>query len=209
MVMESYSKEVVEQGFEQDRRDYWKMRDELLLRYSGKWVAVHKGRIVAIGDDPLSIMEQALSEDGYAYTNKVGEEDKIVIRQRRVSFPYDHTYSPTPIPRITATLHNFTQTKSKTVKDAIPDIGADMTCLPPDDCQDLDLFFFPYYSGVSHPFGGVSRQVRFYAARVEINGGMYNAIVEPVTEQERLVGREVLNQTRVTFDGPARLTTFD
>ncbi|MBI2089920.1 MAG: hypothetical protein HYT78_14480 [Deltaproteobacteria bacterium] len=100
--MKSYPREVVEQGFEHDRQDYWAMRDDLLAKYRGKWVAVHKGRVVGAGDDLLSIMEQALAEDGYAYTNKVGEEDKIVIRQRRVSFPYDGAYSPTPIPRITA-----------------------------------------------------------------------------------------------------------
>ncbi|MCI0424120.1 MAG: DUF5678 domain-containing protein [Acidobacteria bacterium] len=207
--MKNHLREAVEQGFEQDRQDYWAMRDELLAQYASKWVAVHKGRVVAVGDDPLAIMEQALAEDGYAYTNKVGEEDKIVVRQRRVSFPYDNTYAPTPLPRITAVLHNFPQTKSKTVTDAIPDIGADVSCLPADDCQDLDLFLFPYYSGISHPFGGVSRQVTFYVARVEIDGKVYNAIVEPVTESERLVGRDVLNQTKVTFDGPSRLATFD
>jgi hypothetical protein len=81
--------------------------------------------------------------------------------------------------------------------------------LPIADCQDLDLFLFPYYSGVSHPFGGVSHQVTFYGAKVEINGSIYVAIVEPTTEHERLVGREVLNQAKVTFDGPSRTTTFD
>lgn len=207
--MNSQRKEAVEKGFEQDRRDYWALRDELLRKYAGKWVAVHKGRVVAAGDDPLSIMEQALSEDGYAYTNRVGEEDKIVIRQRRVLFPYDDTYSPTALPRISATLHNFPQTKSKTVTDAIPDTGADVTCLPADDCQELELFLFPYYTGISHPFGGTRRQVTFYVARVEIDGKIYNAIVEPVTERERLVGRDVLNQTKLTFDGPALTTVFD
>lgn len=176
------------------------MRERLLARYAGKWVAVHNGQVVAVGNDPLSIMAQALAEDGYAYTNKVGEEDKIVIRQRRLAFGYDETYSPTAMPRITATFHNFAQTKSRTVTDAIPDTGADVSCLPVSECHDIDLLLFPYYSGISHPFGGVSKQVTFYAARVEINGSMYNAIVEPVVERERLVGRDVLNQTKVTFD---------
>lgn len=207
--MTSPPSEPVEQGFERDKRDYWAMREELLAKYAGKWVAVHQGRVVAVGTDPLSIMEEALAEDGYAYTNRVGEEDKIVIRQRRISFGYDQTYSPTAMPRITVTFHNFARTKSKTVTDAIPDTGADVSCLPVSECQETDLLLFPYYSGISHPFGGVSRQVIFYAARVEINGSIYNAIVEPVVERERLVGRDVLNQTKVTFDGPGRLTTFD
>jgi hypothetical protein len=203
------SKQVVQQGFEQDRQDYWAMRDELLNKYSGKWVAVHKGRVVAVGDDPLSIMEKALSEDGYAYSNKVGDEDKIVIRQRRVSFPYDDAYSPTPLPRISAVLYNYPQTRRKIVENAIPDIGADVTCLPVEDCNDLDLFLFPYYTGSSQPFGGSRHQATIYGARVEINGAVYAAIVEPVDESERLIGREVLNQTKVTFDGPLKLTTFD
>jgi len=116
----SHERDIVEKGFEQDRLDYWAMRDELLAKYTGKWVAVHKGRVIAVADEPLSIMEQALAEDGYAYTNKVGDEDKIVIRQRRVLFPYDDSYSPTPLPRMAAVLRNFSQTKSKTITDAIP-----------------------------------------------------------------------------------------
>ena len=77
------------------------------------------------------------------------------------------------------------------------------------DCQDLDLLLFPYYRGISHPLAGVSRSVTFYAAKVEVDGRVYNAVVEPVSEPERLVGREVLNRMKVTFDGPSRITTFD
>lgn len=207
--MTTSATESIEQGFAQDKKDYWAMREELLAKYAGKWVAVHQGQVVAVGDDPLSIMERALAGDGYAYTNKVGEEERIIIRQRRRSFGYDETYAPTALPRITATFHNFAQTKSKTVTDAIPDTGADVSCLPINECQELDLLLFPYYSGVSHAFGGGDRQVTFYAARIEIDQGIYNAIVEPVVEHERLVGRDVLNQTKVTFDGPGRLTTFE
>ena len=105
---------------------------------------MHNGQVVAAGGDPLSIMEEALAKDGYAYTNKVREEDKIVIRQRRIAFAYDETYSPTAMPRVTATVHNFAQPKSKTVTDAIPDTGADVSCLSVGDCQDLDLLRFPF-----------------------------------------------------------------
>jgi hypothetical protein len=70
--------ETIQTSFDQDRRDYWAMREQLLASYRGKWVAVHKGRVVAVGDDPLSIMETALAEDGYAYANKVGEEKQII-----------------------------------------------------------------------------------------------------------------------------------
>ena len=62
------------------------------MKYPKKWVAVHKGKIVAVGDDPAAIMDEALREDGYAYTNKVGDEEKIIIRKRRRKFNYDDTY---------------------------------------------------------------------------------------------------------------------
>ena len=89
-----HERDIVEKGFEQDRLDYWAMRDELIPKYAGKWMDVHKGRVLAVADEPVSIMEQALAEDGYAYTNKVGDEDKIVVRQRRPSFRYDDAYLP-------------------------------------------------------------------------------------------------------------------
>ena len=164
--MASPANDAVEQGFARDKQDYWAMREELLAKYAGKWVAVHQGHVVAVGDDPLSIMEKALAEDGYAYTNKVGEEDNIVIRQRRRSFGYDETYAPTAMPRITATFHNFARTKSKTVTDAIPDTGADVSCLPINECEELDLLLFPYYSGISHAFGGSDRQAAIPAHRL-------------------------------------------
>ena len=50
--MKGQPREIVEQGFERDRQDYWAMRGELLAKYSGRWVAVHKGRVTAVGDDP-------------------------------------------------------------------------------------------------------------------------------------------------------------
>lgn len=120
-------------GFESDARDYWRMRDELLSKHRGKWVAVHRGRLVAVGDSPVSIMREALAEDGYAYTNKVGEEDRVVVRQRRASFAYDLAYSPTAIPRIAVVFRDFAETRAKGCSDAIPDTGADVTCLPEPD----------------------------------------------------------------------------
>jgi Family of unknown function (DUF5678) len=53
--VKGHERQIVEKGFEQDRLNYWAMRDELLAKYSGKWVAVHKGCVVAVADEPLSI----------------------------------------------------------------------------------------------------------------------------------------------------------
>jgi hypothetical protein len=72
-----------------------------------------------------------------------------------------------------------------------------------------DRFRFPFFTGTSPAFGGATRQVTFYAARVEINGQGYPAMIEPASEPERLIGRDVLSHCRVTFDGPAGQTIFD
>jgi hypothetical protein len=96
----------IQEGFDADKETYWSMRDELLVKYRGKWVAVHKGRVVAVGDDPVSIMDEAIREDGYAYTNKVGEEEKIIVRKRRRKFNYDKNYAPTALPRINTNIAN-------------------------------------------------------------------------------------------------------
>jgi hypothetical protein len=198
----------VHEGFEQDQRDYWAMREELLKAYPGKWVAVHKGRVVAVGDDPVSISNEALAEDGYAYCNCVGREEEIVFTIRQVQFRYDTSYLPTALPRATVTVSSFDRSHNLVVPDIIPDTGSDLTCLPNPDCQQLDLYRFPYMTGTSRVYGGGSRPATFYRAHVEIDGRSYPAIVLPVAAGERLLGRDVLNQCQVTFDGPARTVTF-
>jgi predicted aspartyl protease len=51
---------------------------------------------------------------------------------------------------------------------------------------------------------GGSVTALFYRAKVEIDGRRYSALIQPVPAgRERIVGRDVLNQQRVLFDGPA------
>lgn len=195
-------------GFEADKASYWKMRPDLLMKYLGKWVAVHKGRVVAVGDDLVSIAGEATREDGYAYTNKVGDEDKIIVRKRRRKFSYDNSYTPTALPRISAKFSNPIFSKNEPLDDIIPDTGSDLSSLPNEDCKKLELFKYPYFQGTSHSFGGENRQTVFYFAQVEIGSKTFTAIVEPTSESERLLGREVLNLCKVTFDGPNKQTVF-
>jgi hypothetical protein len=199
---------VAHAGFEADKESYWKMRPDLLMKYPGKWVAVHKGRVVAVGDDLVSIAGEATREDGYAYTNKVGDEEKIIVRKRRRKFSYDKSYTPTALPRISVKFSNPVFSKNETWDDIIPDTGSDLSSLPNEDCEKIKLFQFPYFQGTSHSFGGGSRQIVFYFAQVEIGAKIFTAIVEPTSEPERLLGREVLNLCKVTFDGPKNQTIF-
>lgn len=190
-------------GFEQDGRDYWAMRDTLLAQYFGKWVAVHKGNVIAVSDDMLDVMH-AHTDEGYAYCNLVGLEDKVVVRKRHAEFVYDESYAPIPLPRVSVTLHNSQLGNSASFDDVIPDTGADLSCWPAQDLRSLGLTLFQRFQGVSKSFGAAEQRAEFYPATVEIGRVRYRAVIEAVDEQERLLGRDVLNQMVITFDGPGR-----
>lgn len=196
-------------GFQHDEETYWAMRDELLAKYEGKWVAVHNGRVTAVGNNLLEVVQAGCQEDGYGYCNCVGKEDKIVVMKRRVQFPYDDTYSPTPLPRIRVGFSDVTQTARQVFDDVIPDTGADLTCLPQTDYQALGVLNLPVFSGTTRAFGGVGHGATFYQGIAEVDGKQFVAIIEPTAEAERLLGRDVLNQLRATFDGPASTTTLE
>jgi hypothetical protein len=161
-----------------------------------------------VGDDLVSIIDEAIREDGYAYTNKVGDEDKVIVTKRRRKFSYDTNYVPNAMPQVGAKFSNPVLTVSQVWHNVIPDTGSDLSSLPADDCERLDLYRFPLFQGLSHSYGGQSHPTIFYVAKVEIGNRNYTAVVEPTAEHERLLGREVLNQCKVTFDGPKRQTIF-
>lgn len=64
-------------------RDYFvSHRDELMKEYRGKYVAVHDGRIVAIGDDKLEAAKAGYAQCGRVpvYVGFVSEEGPRRIR---------------------------------------------------------------------------------------------------------------------------------
>jgi len=65
--------------FEADEEAYHRMRESLLKKYRGKWVAVHGGEVVAAGDQLSEVVKKAFSivGDSSFYVNKVGEEAKV------------------------------------------------------------------------------------------------------------------------------------
>jgi uncharacterized protein DUF5678 len=68
---------------------YLQMRDSLLARYHGQWVAIHNGQVVAAGDDLPMVMEEAAAGGGNPYVAKAGEEDEVGFRVRRPQFAYN------------------------------------------------------------------------------------------------------------------------
>ena len=94
--------------------------------------------------------------------------------------------------------------------DAIADTGADLSVLPQNDCLAIDLFNSPYFTGVSSGVVGSSVVTLIYHAKAEIDGNRYAALIQPVVSgKERIVGRDVLNQLRILFDGPGARVIVD
>jgi hypothetical protein len=94
---------LLSEAYLSNERAYWQQRDQLRQHWPNKWVAVHEGQVVAVGEDMTTVMDRAGQQGfGDAYIEKVGGEFDTVftIRQRaNIQFAYDSSYSP-PIPGV-------------------------------------------------------------------------------------------------------------
>jgi len=202
--------QMVHPDFLADEQAYLKMRGSLLGPYRGQWVAVRGGNVIAASASLMEVMEKASAGGGHPYIALVGAEDAAVFRVRRSVFSYDQAYQPFPLPRVSATFWNHAQTHSQPYSDVIPDTGADVSVLPDTDCKTIDLFNSPYMTGIASGVVGGGVTTLFYQGKVEIDGRRYSALIQPIPAgQERIVGRDVLNQQRVLFDGPAGQVVVD
>jgi len=193
-----------------NEQDYLRMRDGLIPKYHGQWVAVDKGQVVASGHSLLDVMRTSSARGGHAFVACVGKEDEVIARFRRAVYPYDANYAPTALPRITALFLNYSETCSQSHADAIADTGADLTLLPDVDCRAINLYASPSFTMRSAGAFGPVTTARIYHAKVEIDGRRLDAMIQPVLRgTERIVGRDVLNQLRVLFDGPKTELTVD
>ena len=191
---------------------YWQQREQLVQSLANKWVAVHNGQVVTVGEDMATVMDE-VGKRGLcdAYIEKVGGESDTVftIRQRReIGFAYDSSYTP-PIPRIEVKFSNFQQSHHATYTDVIPDTDADNTVLPFEDCAAVSIFSSPFYSSFSRGIDSAPTPTLLYRCFAEIGGHLSAALIEPhPTFDGRLLGRDVLNTFVTTFDGPRHTTTF-
>ena len=202
-------REYLHQDFLENERDYWKMRDELMREYQGQWVAIHRGKVIASDDDLFDVTDEVGKLGCHAYIARVGDEESIVFTVRRREFSYDVNYRPFPLPRIEAAFANYHRTGRLLYQDVIPDTGGDLSVLPEDDCLAIDLFNSPYLISLTRGVLGPSVTTLLYRGNVEINGILYRSLIQPALEgKERILGRDVLNQIKVTFDGPRRKVIF-
>jgi hypothetical protein len=84
--------------FENEKSVYWGMRDELLKKHFGKWVAIVNGKVSAIGEKKMAVLKEAFTRthSEVGYINRIGYEEitkRKSIRQI-VSGRYDKEYDP-------------------------------------------------------------------------------------------------------------------
>src|SRR5713101_413731 len=125
---------------------YHEMRDLLLAQFPGQWIAVHNGKVIATGNNLIQVSDAAAASGGHPFIAKVGAEEEVIFRFRRVEFSFDQSYQPFAIPRVSVTFWNHSETRSAVFPDVIPDTGADSCLLPDRDCQVFDLFSSPYFT---------------------------------------------------------------
>ena len=197
----------VHEDFLDNEESYWEVRESLLPRHRGKWVAVKAGQVLAESNDIFGILDQAEKLGGHPYITQVGFEDQPFVIRR--TFPYDMSYQPFPLPRVTAKFIGQHEDQSVTFDDVILDTGADLSLLPERDGDAIRLRSLPYFTTTVRGIIGPSIMALVYRAKVEIAGRSCRSLVQLVESSERIIGRDVLNQLRVTFDGPAGQIEID
>lgn len=193
--------------FLENEDSYWRIRDSLLPRYRGKWVAVRAGDVVAEADEVFTVLDRIAEIGGHPYIALVGDEHRE-FKVRRV-FDYDPSYQPVPLPRVTARFSGPRPERAATFEDVIPDTGADLSVLPEGDGEVIGLLASPYFTITVGGITGHHVAALVYRGFVDIAGFTCRSLIQVMGSRERILGRDVLNQLRVTFDGPRRLVEIE
>jgi len=125
-----------------------------------------------------------------------------------VQVPYSSAKSP-PIPILTLDLHSPDGTQSLLGLTGILDTAADRTLVPLPIIEQLKLR--PIAQVRARGFGTAAFTIDVYRIRLAVTG-VVDVVVDVLghsTEPQILVGRDILNQLRVTFDGPNQLVEIN
>jgi hypothetical protein len=182
---------------------YWEIRDQLLDQYRGQWIGFAGGRVIASGSSPVAVFHAAESTGLHPFFICVGREEEP-SRIRRVTFPYDASYSGEALPVVTAEFRHTSGSPGVVLDRVIPDTGADASVLPWADCQLLKL---TPAMGVPGLIGGVvggSAASLAFRIWVWLDGQDYPCRLQAdFAGSDRILGRDVLNRLTILFRGLA------
>ena len=187
----------------ENERGYWAAREGLLAEYGGQWVAFAGGRVVAAGRDSSAVLHGARAQELVPFLALCGREE-WAPRVRREVFPYDATYPGSAVLRVRAELRTSPAGRGRVLDDAIPDTGADLSVLPWLDCQWVGL---KLADGTPDQMLGVGPDpvlTMTFAVWIVLDSRAYPCRVQvDFQRDERLLGRDLLNQLDILFRGPA------
>jgi len=201
-----------EQVFEQEQEAYWAMRESLLQTHWGKWVVITDGQVVAVGDNKAQALREAFKRTGsrVGFVTKVGFE-KAVQRKiiRRIACgQYDFTYDP-PIPKLTAIVASPDQSRQQQVEFII-DTGADLTVVPAQVAEAIQVWDFIYEQAEVSGVGSFPETRWLYLAKVTVAGKEVFVTIDARSDfSESLLGRDVLNEFRLTLSAPENLMRLE
>ncbi|MEA3460053.1 MAG: DUF5678 domain-containing protein [Chloroflexota bacterium] len=190
--------------FEEQKRAYWQSRDELLKRYPHQWVAIANGVVVASGDSATKVMLDAYRKTGskVLYINKVGDEERVMRKRirRYVSGHYDFSYDP-PIPMAEVQALSLDGERGAKV-DFILDTGADITVLREDMGEALKVREFPVAEAKVGGLGNRWETRNLYGLLIELTNYIVATMIDCRDDvQENILGRDVMNEFKITLDG--------
>ncbi|MDZ7290681.1 MAG: DUF5678 domain-containing protein [candidate division KSB1 bacterium] len=178
--------------FEQEKQAYWGMRDQLLKQYSGKWVAIVNGKVVAFGDKKMNVLKEALNKtlSEVGYINRVGFEE--MTRQKRVrqivTGRYDTRYDP-PMPIMNVAVRAPLGTTIRQV-DCIVDTGADLTLFRKEVADALGLWNFEWDEAEVSGIGTEPQRRAFLLAMVQIGEKEFPITIDCRSDlKEDILGR--------------------
>lgn len=190
--------------FEEQKKAYWQMRDELLTRYANQWVAIANGALVANGDSASKVMLEAYRKTGskVLYVNKVGDEKRAMRKRiRRYTFGrYDLAYDP-PAPIAEAGLQSL-DGEHTAKDDFFLDTGADITVLQELIGKALSVHEFPVAEAEVGGIGNGWEVKTLYGLLIELADHVVAVMIDCRDDvPENILGRDVLNEFKVAFDG--------
>jgi predicted aspartyl protease len=210
-----------DQRWRDEYEAFSRMLPELLRTHRGKFVAVHKGAVIAVADSFKDAAVQAYQKVGYVplHVGLVSDVSRPAVRipSPRVKAPalsdmmryrYNHQVSP-PAPFVHVAMYRIDGGGTPVTVPALIDSGADRTVIPIILAEELAL----PRSGMIEVAGlnQAATMMAVYVIRIGI-GDLTPVVADVIgaaSEQYVLLGRDILNGYRVTLDGPGLICTIE
>jgi len=196
--------EKIHPDWRKNEAGYWMVRDQLVGRLLGQWIAFADGAVVAAAATPLEVFLAVKRLGVHPFIGRVGHEGEPWYRIRRATFQYDAAYASAALPVLSAEFRSASGSTGVLLDRVIPDTGADTTTLPWSDCQQMQLDPTLGVPGMISGVAGGTAVTMGFLVWVWLDGQEYPCQLQAdFGGRERILGRDVLNGLEVLFRGPS------